>query len=541
MRTSRPNLPRIPRARIRGPDAASSIIPSVTRIPRKIGPAVFPLALLAAAMIAPESAAAASPTSPADDGTMPGLEAIAGRGMMNTRLYSDLAYLTDRIGGRLTGSPAAGKAVAWAVERMKAAGLANVHTEDFEVKRGWTRGSASVEIVSPVRRSLAVTSLGWVGSTPAGGVESALLPVDLAGVTGAASPDTTPWTGRILFVRIAPGTRPRASMIEILRRTAEKARVAAILVGPFQPATAGMQLAHTTAPRETSEVPIAALTAEGHALISRSLDRGEEVRVRLDVQNRLTAGPVPSANVIGEIPGTEHAGEVVLVGAHLDSWDLASGATDDGFGAVSVLGAAEAVASSGRQPRRTIRFVLFTGEEQGFLGSLAYTRAHRSEIHDFVAALILDSGAGPIVAFDLAGRRDLMPAIVPFTRAVRAFGDVRADDRTEFATDTLPFTLEGVPGINLEQDSPDYDQTHHSAADTFDRIRPDYLLRDATLLGLAAYWIAARPERLATPWPPEKTARMLVDLHEDGQLRLFGLWPFGDLDGAPKDRPDQRK
>ena len=521
--------------RIRGPGAASGIIPPVTRFPRHIRGAAVSL-VLAAAMTSVETSAAAA-SSPADDGTMPGLVAIAGRGMLNTRLYFDLEYLTDRIGGRVTGSEAAGKAVAWAVERMKAAGLANVHTENFEVKRGWTRGSASLEIASPVRRSLAVTSLGWVGSTPKGGVEAALVPVDLVRVTEAANPDTAGWSGRILFVRITAGTRPRASMIEILRRAAEKAQTAAILLGPFHPATAGLQLAHTTAPRETSEVPMAALTAEGHAVISRFLDRGEEVRVRLDVQNLLSDGPVPSANVVGEIPGTEHANEIVLVGAHLDSWDLAGGATDDGFGAVSVLGAAEAVASSGRKPRRTIRFVLFTGEEQGFLGSLAYTRAHRAEIHDFVAALILDSGAGPIVTFDLGGRKDLIPAVVPFARAVWAFGDVQVDDRTEFATDTLPFTLEGVLAINLNQDSPDYDQTHHSAADTFDRIRPDYLLRDSTLLGLAAYWIAARPERLALPWPREKTAQMLVDLHEDRQLELFGLWPFGDLERVPKEKP----
>jgi Iap family predicted aminopeptidase len=516
----------------------------VARSPRNILRAAVSLALLSAVLISPEVSGAAAPSSPADDGTMPALAAITGRGMLNTRLYFDLEFLTDRIGGRVTGSEAAGKAVAWAVERMKAAGLANVHTENFEVKRGWTRGSASLEIASPVRRSLAVTSLGWVGSTPAGGVEAALVPVDLVRVTETPDPDTAGWSGRILFVRIGPGTRPRASMIEILRRAAEKAHAAAILFGPFHPATAGMQLAHTTAPRETSQIPIAAVTTEGHALIARFLDRGEDVRVRLDVQNRLTDGPVPSANVVGEIPGTEHANEVVLVGAHLDSWDLAGGATDDGFGAVSVLGAAEAIAASGRKPRRTIRFVLFTGEEQGFLGSLAYTRAHRGEIHDFVAALILDSGAGPIVTFDLGGRKDLIPAIVPFARSAWAFGDIQVDDRTEFATDTLPFTLEGVPAINLNQDSPDYDQTHHSAADTFDRIRPDYLLRDATLLGLAAYWIAARPERLALPWPREKTAQMLIDLGEDRQLELFGLWPFGDLERAPKDKapgPDGRK
>lgn len=487
------------------------------------------------------ASAGAAPLSPDTDGTMAGLVAITGRGLMNPSPYSDLEYLSDRIGGRVTGSGAARKAIAWAMERMKAAGLKNVHSENFEVQRGWTRVSVSLEITSPVRRSLGVSSFGWVGSTPAGGVEAEVVPVDLGRLAEGANPDTGNWAGRVLVVRIGPGTHPRAFMLEMLVKAAGRARAAAILLGPFGGRSAGMQLPHVGSPREFSEIPMAATTREGHALLCRFLDLGDRVRVRLDVQNRVTDGPVPSANVVGEIPGTEHAAEIVLVGAHLDSWDLGDGATDNGFGAVCVLGAAEAIASSGSPPGRTIRFALFTGEEQGFLGSRAYTRAHRAEMRNFVAALVLDSGQGPVVAFNLDGRKDLVPAIEPFTRAVRAFGDIHLDERTELGTDTLSFTLEGVPGINLEQDSPDYDQTHHSPADTFDKVRPDYLLRDTTLLALTAYWVAARPERLATPWPPEKTARMLIDLHEDRQLKLFGLWPFGELGSTPKDKVPNEK
>jgi carboxypeptidase Q len=468
---------------------------------------------------------------------MDGLTAIAGRGLMNPRPYSDLEHLSDRIGARLTGSEAAGRAIDWAAERMKAAGLANVHTEKFFIKRGWARGPASLEISSPVRRSLGVASFGWAGSTPAGAVEAELVPVDPGRLPARTDSEAGGWTGKILFVRFGPDTRPRAFMIEALREAAENARAAAILLGPFRGAGAGMQLAHTSSPREFSRIPIAATTLEGHAMICRLLDSGEKVRLRLDVQNRVTDGPVESSNLIGEIPGTQKAAEVVLVGAHLDSWDLADGTTDNGFGVVAVLGAAEAIASSGYRPRRTIRFALFTGEEQGFLGSVAYTRAHQGEMRNFVAALVLDSGQGLVSAFNLDGRKDLIPAIEPFTKAVRAFGDVQLNDKTEFGTDTLPFTLEGVPGINLDQDSPDYDRTHHSAADTFDKVRADYLLRDTTLLALTAFWFAARPVRLATPWPPEKTAKMLVDLHEDRQLKTFGLWPFGDLGGEPKQNP----
>ena len=465
---------------------------------------------------------------------MAGLSAVAGRAMMNTRPYEDLEYLSDRIGGRVTGSEPARKAIAWAAERMAAAGLKNVHTEPFPVKRGWTRGSASAEIVSPARRRLLATSFGWAGSTPGGGIEADVVPVDLARIDDEVRDEAGRWAGKILLARVGTGKPVRAFMLQILADAAERARAAAIVLPPFRGPAAGMQLAHTSALRDVSAVPIVATTAEGDSEIGRFLERGEKVRLRLDVQNVLTAGPVESANVVGEIPGAEQPEEIVLVGAHLDSWDLGDGATDNGFGVACVLGAASAISSSGLRPRRTIRFVLFTGEEQGFLGSLAYTRAHRGEMRDFVAALVLDSGQGPITALDLGGREDLVPAVEKFAAAIRGFGDIRVDDRTEFGTDTLPFTLEGVPGINLDQDSPDYARTHHSSADTFDKVREELLLRDTTVLALAAYWIAARPDRLATPWPPAKMARMLTDLHEDRQLRLFGLWPFDAPGSAPK-------
>ena len=125
------------------------------------------------------------------------------------------------------------------------------------------------------------------------------------------------------------------------------------------------------------------------------MDQGKPVRLKIDVQNRVTTGPVDSANVVGEIRGSEHPEQVIVVGGHLDSWDLATGATDDGCGVATTLGAAKAIKLSGFKPKRTIRFVLFTGEEEGLLGSIAYTRMHKNELQNHVAALILDNGQGP--------------------------------------------------------------------------------------------------------------------------------------------------
>ena len=256
------------------------------------------------------------------------------------------------------------------------------------------------------------------------------------------------------------------------------------------------------------------------------MDRGIPVRLKINVQNRVTPGPVDSANVVGEIRGTENPEQIIVVGGHLDSWDLASGATDNGCGATTTLGAAEAILKSGYKPRRTIRFVLFTGEEQGLDGSFAYAKMHHAEMANHVAAVILDSGQGPVIGLQLGGRDDLVPAAESFANSLQAFGEIKVDDEVEFGTDTGAFILAGLPGINLNQDSPDYKYTHHSPVDTFDKVKADILDRNATIMALTAFWIADRAQRFASPWAPEKTAQMLVDKHQDGFLKAFNIWPF---------------
>ncbi len=267
------------------------------------------------------------------------------------------------------------------------------------------------------------------------------------------------------------------------------------------------------------------MTMEDQSQLERYINAGRTVRVRINVQNRLTSGPVESANVVGEIRGTEHPEQILVVGAHLDSWDLSEGATDNGTGTASVLGAAEAILRSGQKPRRTIRFVLFTGEEEGLLGAFAYIKQHQAEMANHLGDLVLDTGQGPVAKFNLGGRSDLLPAFNEFLASVRSFGDLKADDDVQFGTDTGPFALVGLPGINMGQDSPEYKYTHHSAADALEAVKPDVLTHNATLMALTAFWMADRPERLASPWSPEKTAHMLIEKQLDGFLKAFGIWP----------------
>src|SRR5689334_1630446 len=476
-----------------------------------------------------------TPASPSADGTMPALVAIAGHGMMDAHPYADLQELSDNIGGRVTGSPEAAKAVEWGLAKMRAMGLENVHAEKWQISRGWTRVSADAQLIAPIQRRLSIDSMGWVGSTPAGGVEAEVVPVNVNDLDQEMKDNVGKWAGKILIV-VRKGEPPKDDFSAFARFTgllkkAWDAHAVAIIGGQGGSKAQGMHLTHTGAMGFDTyyDIPVVSMTAEDQSQLERFLDQGKTVRLKLNVQNRVTSGPMDSVNVVGEIRGTEYPEQVVVVGGHLDSWDLAQGATDDGCGVATTLGAAEAIAASGFKPKRTIRFVLFTGEEQGLLGSLAYTRTHKSEMANHVAAVILDNGQGPVVSLNLGGRKDLVPAVEKFADSVKSFGELKVDDRAVFGTDAGPFVLAGLPGINMGQDSPEYRYTHHSVVDTFDKVKPDLLTRDATLVALTSFWIASRPERLASPWPPEKTAKMLVEKKQDKFLKAIGLWSFGDL------------
>lgn len=491
--------------------------------------------------------AAPARTAPHHDGAPPSdadldrkLATIAGEAMMDGKPYQYLEELSDDVGGRVTGSPQAAQAIAWGAEKMKSIGLENVHTESWQLSRGWTRISASAEMLAPAHHRMTVDSLGWVGSTAEGGVEADIVTVNMYRLADEMKNNSANWSGKVILV-VRKGDPPgdRGSLFAQFGpflKAAYAAHAVAIIGGQGGSKSQGMNLTHTGALGFDSyyDIPVVSMANEDQSQIERFLDRGKTVRIRINVQNRATTGPVDTANVVGEIRGTEHPEEIVVVGGHLDSWDLAEGTTDNGMGVTTTLGAAEAIVKSGLKPRRTLRFVLFTGEEEGLLGSLAYTKMHQAELANHVAAVILDNGQGPVVAMNLGGRADLVPAVTDFAKTLRAFGDIDVNDTVEFGTDTGPFSVAGLPGINLDQDSPDYKYTHHSAVDTYDKVKPDILARDTTVMAVTSFWIADRADRLASPWPAEKTARMLIEKKQDGFLKMFGIWPFGNLGSEPE-------
>jgi carboxypeptidase Q len=482
---------------------------------------------------------------PDEDGTKPALVKIAGEGMLDSHAFQYLTELSDDVGARVTGSPAERKAEEWGVSKMKAIGLENVHTEKYQIWRGWTRGTADAEMLAPVRHKLHVDAMGWTGSTPAGGAEGDVVPVNLFDLDNEIK-NVSRLRGKVVLV-VMKGT-PRRDFMQLFAqfgdflKAAGPAGVIAVIGGQGGRKSAGMNLTHTGILGINADfaVPVVSMTAEDQGQLERFAERGITPRVRFNVQNTFTSGPVETANVVGEIRGSEHPEQILVVGGHLDSWDLAEGTTDNGSGTATVLGAAEAIVRSGERPRRTIRFVLFTGEEQGLDGSFAYIKQHQAEMGNHLGNLVLDAGQGAVKGFQMGGRDDLVPVFQPFADSLANFNKISVDDKVESGTDTLPFSVAGLPGINMLQDTTDYKYTHHSAADALEAQKPDVLAQNATLMALAAFWIADRPERFATPWSAERTARMLRTQHEYEELKAFNLWPFGDLGADEKGRNDNQ-
>ena len=470
---------------------------------------------------------------PNEDGTAPALVKIAGEAMLESHAFQYLTELSDDIGPRVTGSPEDQRAIDWGVAKMRAIGLENVHTEKFSIWRGWTRGSAKAELTSPIRRPLHIDAMGWTGSTPAGGVEAEVVAANNFDFDTELK-NINRFKGKIVLIISQGATNKSGDMIFVqfgdFLRAAAKAGAIAVIGGQGGFGSEGLNLTHTGILGFAADfaLPVVSMTQEDQGQLERNVASGKNTRMRIDVQNSFSTGPVESANVVGEIRGREHPEEILVVGAHLDSWDLSEGSTDNGMGSASVLAAAQAIVRAGVKPRRTLRFVLFSGEEQGLLGSFAYVKQHQSEMANHLGDLVLDEGQGPVKELQMGGRDDLVAVMQPFLNQTANIRPVKVNDKLEFGTDDGPFVMAGLPGINMRQDSPDYKYTHHSAADALEAVKPEVLTQDATLMALTAFWIADRPERLAKPWPAEKTARVLRQQNQYDLLKAFNLWPFGD-------------
>ncbi|MEP7326757.1 MAG: M20/M25/M40 family metallo-hydrolase, partial [Gemmatimonadota bacterium] len=263
-------------------------------------------------------------------------------------------------------------------------------------------------------------------------------------------------------------------------------------------------------PNRVSPLPNLVIAHEDYALLDRQFKSGLNPRLSAMVENRMGTRSMPQWNTIGEIRGSQFPNQVVILGAHLDSWDIGEGVTDNGTGSMVVLEAARAIAQSGLKPKRTIRFILFSGEEEGLLGSRAYAAAHAGEADNIQAVLVLDNGTGMITGQALQGRdqdstlwRDLLAPV-----ASLGAGKVRSGNKG--GTDHLSFIPYGVPGWNFDQESRGYNHTHHSQVDTYDHAVASDLRQASAVMAVTAYELANLPVLLPrgnkTPVQPVQPA-----------------------------------
>src|SRR5262245_56204105 len=472
----------------------------------------WPLGAAPAAAPASPPAAPSAPAAPpaaTKPARVPLPEAAArirGEALASDGAWNRLAWLTDRIGPRLSGSPGAEAAVAWAIEEMRRDGLANVRGETFMVPH-WVRGEETVTIVKPVERPVVATAVGMSVPTPPGGVTAEVVEADSFETLRALGERVR---GRIvLFNRETRVDRDGAGYGDTSalrgRGPSEAARLGAVAVLVRSLGTLRARLPHTGALRyldDAPAIPAAAIAEEDALRLHRFLAAGETVTVRMTLGCR-TLPDVPSANVVAELPGHDLPGEIVVVGGHLDSWDLGNGAVDDGAGVVAAMETLRLLKQAGLVPRRTIRAVLYMNEENGARGGPAYFEAHRDELARHVAAIESDGGAGTPNGFQVVAGPGGVEAVRALARHLAAAGSgAGAADASESAgVDIDPMKAAGVPLLGMRQDRTHYFDWHHTMADTLDKVDPRELAENVAALAFMAYALAEADEPLPRPPP----------------------------------------
>jgi hypothetical protein len=453
----------------------------------------------------------ALPIRAADDAAV----RIVGAALTQGGAASFLERLTDRVGGRVTGSPEMATAVALVRTALRDAGLEDVRAESWPLETRWSRGSAAARILAPVERPLLVGSFGWAPGT-GGTVEAPV--VDVGSVDGVDRlPAADAVRGRAVIVQFeAKGP----DQVYVVRARAVRALAAAGAAAVLVPAGKAGRLLDIGCfgnyPR--APLPMLSLAEEDTRLLRRLLAQGP-VRVALAVTNTLEAGPFPEVNVLADLRGRERPEEVVLMGAHLDSWETGQGAIDNGAGVAAVLEAARILRSLGARPRRTVRFALWSGEEQALLGSRAYVETHRAELPRLRAYLNMDHGPQAPRGFILQGRTDLVAPARRLLAPLAGLGAAAVSEDVSFSTDHAYFAAAGVPTFNLDVDPGEYDTHHHAISDTLDKVDLRQLALDTAAMALLAWTIAESDE----PLPHLSAADAATQLERTGMASTYRL------------------
>ena len=450
----------------------------------------------------------------------------------NSDVMTNLEYLSDMIGPRLTGSARLKRANDWTAEKMKAYGLENVHLEPYTIPRGWERGKVEMTIIEN-GLSVEAAQAAWTPGT-SGKISGPVVvfnprtEADLAAYKGKLKnaillnsdtsiepslPDakpispipgiSVPGDAKPAPERRGPGgNRGQGNNQTFMafrkaRNEFLQSEGAAVLLQDSGKPHALLNMTGSWTSNTT--LPTLFVSHEYIAMMQRMLKRGSPIHVAVDVTSKFVEGPITVYNTVGEIRGSEKPEEIVLLGAHLDSWDLGTGSTDNGTGSMAVLEAARIIKALGVAPKRTMRFVLFTGEEEGLMGSKAYVEAHQSEMANFNVVFIHDTGTGRVKGAwlqDRAEDRAMLEGQFGMLKDLKLLTDeLTLLPGKMNGTDHASFDSAGVPAFAFNQDPAEYSLTHHSQSDTFDKVRADDLKQGVCALAIMGYTAAQAPDR----------------------------------------------
>jgi carboxypeptidase Q len=415
-----------------------------------------------------------------------------------------LETLTDTIGGRITGSPGSREAAELILKTLKDAGFDSAHFEEYDLPSSWQHGSATGEIIGPVRRPILIGTYGWAPGTP-GPIEVPVVDFGPAGDGTVPIPTQVKGAAAIVDLRSNGISTAYVGARVVIARRLAAAGAAAMFIVSDKPDRMLYTSAFGFYPR--APLPVLSIPAEDAALLRRLLAHGA-VKLRLDVRNSFP-GPVKERNVVAEIKGTADPGEIVLLTAHFDDWDPAQGANDNGAGVAVVLEAARIIKLLQIRPKNTVRFVFFSGEEELSNGSRAYAAKHQDELDRTRAVFNIDSGAHPPLGFDIHGRIDTEAASKKLLGVLAPLGADRVYLDADFDSDQETFIVEGVPIYSLHNAASDYDTRHHTIIDTFERVDPRMLAYQTAVMAVAGYSFANADHRPGPRLTPAQVEELL--------------------------------
>lgn len=473
---------------------------------------------------------------------------IKDEGLQHSKVMEIESYLTDVYGPRLTGSPNIKEAGEWAQKTMKEWGLVNVHTEAWPFGRGWQNVRFSASAVTPRAYPLIAYPKAWTPGTNGPVTGDAVLAVIqtekdfdtfrgklrgkfvLSSSLREVAPHFTPQAHRYDSEELAAiakqpaggGRRGGFGRDEAFTRKRNQFYIdegVAAVIDPGTRGDGGTLFVQSGGSRDPKDPPVPAqvvLAVEHYGRIVRTLEKKIPVTLTMDIENKFYDDDLNAFNIVGDIPGTDKADEVVMVGAHFDSWHSGTGATDNAAGSAVMMEAMRILKATGLKLRRTVRIGLWGGEEEGLLGSKAYVKAHygdpatmqlKPDHAKFAGYFNVDNGTGAIRGVYLQGNEAVAPIFQAWMEPFRNMGMTTLTIRNTGGTDHLSYDAVGLPGFQFIQDAVEYDtRTHHSNMDVYERIQADDMMRNAVIVASFVYHTANRDEKLPRKPLPKPTA-----------------------------------